>query len=242
MTCSLVDRLGAPEDDTREDGIFTKRMLLLLESRVLVGESAYEAVVDRVIDAYWMNAELHPDRYQPLVLVNDIVRWWRIVLLNHESSLRKRQAELMADGDRSDEDKGAALLAERRYRSYKMRLARCLTCFSALTYLLALAPSDDSHIRKEQVREMVGLTPLERLTELPTLAGRALAPVEELGQIYASYLERSDQGKSAMLEALQRDSALAQQISASGGRFTQLMFELLQDLGGGRRLHRHMLV
>lgn len=50
-------------------------------------------------------------------------RWWRIVLLNHESRLRKREHEMEGP------DKPERLLAERRYRSHKMRLARCLTCF-----------------------------------------------------------------------------------------------------------------
>ncbi|MEE9383633.1 MAG: nucleotidyltransferase domain-containing protein, partial [Nannocystaceae bacterium] len=81
----LIDRLGAPEDDTSEDGVFTKRMLLLLESRVILGEPAYDQVIEKVIKAYWKNEELHRANYQPFVLVNDIVRWWRIVLLNHES-------------------------------------------------------------------------------------------------------------------------------------------------------------
>ncbi len=232
----LIDRLGAPEDDTREEGVFTKRMLLLLESRVVLGPQSYEKVLHAVLDAYWQNADLHPTRYQPFVLVNDIVRWWRIVLLNHESRLRKRAAEI--EGPRRAE----RLLAERLYRSHKMRLARCLTCFSALTYLLALTPDDASHVSKEQVLEMVRQTPLERLATLPQLAGRPLEAVPKLLATYASYLERADDGKEAMLERLSHDRDFARQISREGGRFTELMFDLVQDLGRGGRLHRHMLV
>lgn len=232
----LIDRLGAPEDDTREEGAFTKRMLLLLESRVVVGQESYERVLDAVINAYWQNADLHPKTYQPFVLVNDIVRWWRIVLLNHESKLRKRERELEGPG------KAKHLLAERLHRSHKMRLARCLTCFSALTYLLALTPDDSSHVSKEQILEMVRQTPRERLQMLPTLAGRTLDSVPELLETYASYLARADTGKEATLERLREDRDFAREISREGGRFTELMFDLVQDLGRGGRLHRHMLV
>lgn len=47
----LLDLLGDPDDDGL--GMLTKRMLLILESRVLLGKSAYDGLVERVIDAYW---------------------------------------------------------------------------------------------------------------------------------------------------------------------------------------------
>ena len=73
---SLLDLLGSPRDDS--EGVLTKRMLLVLESRVLLGQSAYDKLVGQVIDAYWQNDDLHPKGYQPFVLVNDIIRYWRI--------------------------------------------------------------------------------------------------------------------------------------------------------------------
>jgi hypothetical protein len=237
----LKNRLGAPEDDAQGDGVFTKRMLLLLESRVVLGESAYRSIIEDVTDAYWQNAEIHHQDYQPFVLVNDIVRWWRILLLNHESDLRKVDAKLRAK-QLSEQDHKSTLLAVRRYRSYKMRLARCLTCFSALTYLLALTPTDTSPVRKEDVYRMVGLRPLERLSRLPEIAGRSLPALAGLQATYGDYLERMDRGKDALVERLRGDAEFAKALSKDGGRFTELMFELVQDLGGGRRLHRHMLV
>jgi len=238
----LIDRLGAPEDDSREDGAFTKRMLLMLESRVLLGEEAYAAVMDRVIDAYWQNADLHPTRYQPFVLVNDIVRWWRIVLLNHESRLRKRRLELLEETGLAAGERGALLLAERLARSYKMRFARCLTCFSALTYLLALTPHDVSHVSKKDVLRMIELSPLARIQRLEELAGRELSPVCGIQSLYAGYLQRSENGRQALVDSLRADREFARQLGEEGGEFTRLMFVLVEELGGGRRLHRHMLV
>ncbi|MBV1856872.1 MAG: hypothetical protein KUG77_00575 [Nannocystaceae bacterium] len=238
----LVDRLGAPDDDTRKDGLFTKRMLLLLESRVMLGEAAYAEVLRKVTDAYWQNSETHRSDYQPFVLVNDIVRWWRIVLLNHESELRREAEKLEARGELTSDRRATLLFASRRYRSYKMRLARCLTCFSGLAYLLALTPSETAHVSQDDIYEMVALTPLGRLGTLEAVAGQPLSAVVELQEIYASYLERMDAGKEALVEGLEVDPDLGRELSREGGRFTELMFALVQELGGGRRLHRHMLV
>jgi hypothetical protein len=47
----LLGFLGTSHDDYRN--LFTARMLLLLESQVLVGGPAYETAVKRVIDLYW---------------------------------------------------------------------------------------------------------------------------------------------------------------------------------------------
>lgn len=236
----VLDLLGAPKDDA--SGVLTKRILLLLESRVLLGEAAHRELVSKVVDAYWSNDSLHPSDYLPIVLVNDIVRYWRIVLLNHESKLRKKQQAIAEDATVESSERDAVLLAHRRYRSYKLRLPRCLTCFSALTYLLALTPEDPANVTKHQVREMIELTPLQRLRALPALVGRDLGRVEELLSGYGTYLERTDVGKTALLVRLQQDVEMQRAISRDGRRFTEVMFGLVQELGGGRPLHRHMLV
>lgn len=236
----ILDLLGTPEDDAA--GMLTKRMLLLLESRVLLGRPAHDALVGRVIDAYWQNEHLHPDDYLPFVLVNDIVRYWRIVLLNHESRLRKKKGELERDQSVAAADEEQFLLAERRYKSYKLRFPRCLTCFSALTYLLALTPSPTAHVSKDQVREMVGLTPIDRLRRLPDLVGHEIKLVDELLSTYRSYLERTGAGKNTLLRQLRHDRSVQGKVSKEGYHFTELMFKLIQELGGGRPLHRHMLV
>lgn len=238
---SFLDLLGEPQDDY--DGLLTKRMLLLLESRVLVGEPAHSSLIGRVVDAYWQNEDLHPNDYLPIVLVNDIVRYWRIVLLNHEWKLRKKDRELTDDAGLDRESARARLLAERRYRSYKLRFPRCLTCFSALTHLLALTPGEPAHVSKADVLEMIALTPIERLRRLPKLAAVNIGPrIDEMLSLYARYLERNSEGKDQLLDTLRRDPETQESISKDGRAFTTLMFGLVQELGGGRPLHRHMLV
>ena len=229
---TLFDHLGSPKDD--ESGALTKRMLLLLESQPLVNPEAYQRLLAAAVDAYWKNEELHPNDYLPIVLVNDIVRYWRIVLLNHESRLRaKSQKDKLSD---------AETRALRRYSSYKLRVARCLSCFSALSYLLALTPTEPAHISREDVHRMVGMTPLERLLDLREYPDTPVETVDALRDLYLRFLERTEKGKTALTDALMRDESEVARVSAEGREFPRHMFDLVQQLGGGRTLHRAIVV
>ena len=243
-THELLDLLGAPRDDA--SGVLTKRMLLLLESRVLVGADAHTLTIERIIAAYWQNQDLHRKKYLPFVLVNDIIRYWRVVLLNHEWKLRKREAKLAADPSLSPDARRVALLAERRYRSYKLRFPRCLTCFSALTHRLALTAKDPAHVSKTAALDMIRLTPVERIRALPEHEVDDPARVRELSSAllaaYRTYLEQTDMPKAELLTLLREDQAIQKSIPKQGVRFTELMFQLVEELGRGRSLHRSMLV
>ena len=71
----LLDTLGKPEDDA--NNTFTARLLLLLESTPLVGESAYRRIVDDVIASYWRDYQDNRNNFVPAFLANDILRMWR---------------------------------------------------------------------------------------------------------------------------------------------------------------------
>ncbi len=47
----LISTLGKPDDDS--SNTFTARLLLLLESQPLIGESVYHRVTSEVVKAYW---------------------------------------------------------------------------------------------------------------------------------------------------------------------------------------------
>ena len=229
---SLFDHLGSPEDDST--GALTKRMLLLLESQPLVRPEAYDRLLELTIDAYWANADRHPDHYLPIVLVNDIVRYWRTVLLNHESRLReKSQKETLSPEE---------ALALRRYSSYKLRVPRCLSCFSALAYLLARTPTEPAHISREDVERMVRLSPLERLEELLDFPATPGDTVSALRDRYVGFLERTEGGKTVLTDSLMSDRRAVEAVSREGTEFTEHMFDLIQTLGGGRKLHRAIVV
>ncbi|EDM77339.1 hypothetical protein PPSIR1_26518 [Plesiocystis pacifica SIR-1] len=242
----LLELLGNPADDYK--GVLTKRMLLLLESRVLAGEAAHTAAIERVVGAYWQNADIIRESYLPFVLVNDIIRYWRIVLLNHEWKLRKRKDDLADDSSLDADERRARLMAERRYRSYKLRFPRCLTCFSALTHLLALTATDPAHVSLADALAMIRMTPVERIRGLPEqdlpegMRPRVRELSEALLDAYREHLEHTDRPKAELLELLREDLVIQKAIPKQGQRFTQLMFELVSVLGQGRPLHRSMLV
>ncbi|MEM9691765.1 MAG: hypothetical protein AAGA56_04425 [Myxococcota bacterium] len=229
---SLLQHLCSPEDD--ESGALTNRMLLVLESQPLINRGAYERLLSSTIDAYWQNEQLHPADYLPIVLVNDIVRYWRTVLLNHESRLRKkRNTHSLSE---------AETIALRRYSSYKLRDPRCLSCFSALAYLLALTPTEPSHVSRTDVAEMVRLTPLERLEWLEQNPATPRDIITTLRDCYKRFLDRIGAGKTALTDALMNDDEIVQAVSREGKQFTESMFQLVEALGGGRTLHRAIVV
>lgn len=236
---AVVDKLGSQEDD--HSNAFTLRMLFLLESRPLVGDGAYDQLFEVVSDAYRSTATRHTNDFLPFFLVNDIIRYWRTVLLNHEEKLREKHDELKAEGlpEQSVRD---LLLAHRRLRSQKLRFPRCLSCFSTLAYLLAVAPNDDDCITPQAEREMFDLTPIERLRQIARIQPTIRSRVDEMVDLYAAYLERTNRPKAEVLGLLQNDDDFHRQTSDGGGRFAKHMFHLIQELGGGNRLHRQMLI
>ena len=72
---NLIKTLGKPEDDARNT--FTARLLLLLESKHLLGKSIYDQMIKDVIDAYWLEFDDHKHDFVPAFLTNDILRLWR---------------------------------------------------------------------------------------------------------------------------------------------------------------------
>jgi len=71
----LVQTLGTPHDDAQNT--FTARLLLLLESCVLLEDAVYHSILDDVIAAYWRDYEDHKGDFMPAFLTNDILRLWR---------------------------------------------------------------------------------------------------------------------------------------------------------------------
>ncbi len=230
----FVDLLGSPEDDT--ENTFTARMLLLLESCPVLGNVAYDRIIDTVISAYWRNAAAHPRDYQPILLLNDIVRYWRILLLNYEArNIKQQKKDLPA----------AARDAKRRLSSYKLRFSRCLTCYSAVAYLLALtAGSDSPHVTEADVRSMVKLSPLDRLLWVRERAGQlpeVPGLVDCLLSRYLGFLEIADLGRAELEQRFGQKRFRAER-SAEKRDFGEAMFRLISRLGEHGPLFRWIVV
>jgi predicted nucleotidyltransferase len=62
----LVKTLGTSTDDARNT--FTARLLLLLESKSLIGADVYSEVINQVIKAYWRDFSDHENDFRPSFL------------------------------------------------------------------------------------------------------------------------------------------------------------------------------
>ncbi len=239
----FADMLGSQQDDAQNK--FTARMLLMLESRPVLGAGTYAAIVTHMIECYWSTAGDHEKDYLPYAFVNDVVRYWRVVLLNHEARLRVKGEELIKDaGDEASRKQ--RMKTERYIRSVKLRFARALTCFASLAYLLALS-ARDGHITRQAMEEMVKLTPLERLHGAVAIADRESARgiVDRMDALYAEFLAATAFPKTDLRKHFE-DAKYASALAHKGSDFGDAMFELLTDLGtpDGKyvQLYRYMLV
>lgn len=246
---AMIERLGGSRDDP--ENTFTGRMLLLLESRPLLGSEVYKELVSRSLDAYWKNLAGHQEDYLPIILLNDIVRYWRIVLLNYEARTAERLRELESSSITDPARRGtedAKITTDRRIRSLKLRFARCLMCYASVAYLLAearatKAAGGDANVTKDRVAEMVTMTPLERLSKAVAVDGspEVVSLEARLRGLYADFLTITDRPKSELAE-LVSDRARREAVFTNADQFGSSMFELVEALGRDNPLYRYVVV
>jgi hypothetical protein len=182
------------------------------------------------VGAYWKNAGGHEEDYQPFVLVNDVVRYWRILLLNYVAKNKEKEQEL-------EEPKRDA---ERRLRSYKLRFSRAMTCFSALAALLAKTAVGG--VKQEHVLSIVKQRPVERLEAART--DKTDKDVSKLLMLYEKFQTTTDRPKGELVESY-REPTFAAERAKEGREFGDALFDLLQALGRDDRakeLFRYMVV
>lgn len=238
----LIERIGEPRDDA--ENTFTMRMLLLLESQPILGSEAYHRLISRSLEAYWKNTDTHSNDYLPIILVNDIIRYWRILLLNYESKTAQKQRELAAkplhDEDRADRQ--ATLDSDRRLRSHKLRFSRCLMCYASIAYLLAEVKRA-GRVDRSCVDAMVKLMPLQRLEKALKIAN-CPSELNEIGDrlfaLYASFLERTDHTKRELLKTFGCDERYPYEKEAN--QFGETLFTLIRLLGQDNPLYRYVVV
>lgn len=169
----LLDLLGGPDDD--KTNFFTARMLLLLESRCLAGEAAYEATLNSIIERYWRDWAGHEHHFRPTFLLNDIVRFWKTLTLNYEW---RRNKSHPADADS---------IAKHRLRNVKLGFSRAWTCHTGLAFIVAAAQK--STVSQVAAWDMASLTPFERMSRLADEHPGIRADVDCALDAYAWFLE-----------------------------------------------------
>lgn len=236
----VMRQLGRPNDDP--DNTFTVRMLLLLESRALAQESKYRALITTAVDAYWSNADMHRADYLPMVLVNDVVRYWRVLLLNYEAKHAEREREAI---ESRLEERMREARAKKRLASQKLRFSRALTCYSMITRLLLLTSrrhGGAAHVERDDVIKIVGETPVERLQMVRRSANDEMVTnlIDIMLTQYRDHLLLRDRSEAELIALFSTD-ARAVHVHASRV-FGEKLFELLQYLGAESPLYRYVVV
>jgi len=217
--------LGTQEDDVTNT--FTARLLLLLESRPLLGSEVYRDVTEEVVAAYWRDYEDHKSDFMPAFLANDILRLWRTFCVNYEARTERAPAEEKAKG---------------KLKNYKLKHSRLLTCYSALLYLLALYGRQHT-VSPGDAMSMIKLTPTERLEWLLSQADLARAH-DKLSKLLGQY-ERFLQTTNASEKDLVRgfmDKETSRSYFTAANQFGDLVFEVLTSVGNENRFHRLLVV
>ena len=172
------------EDDSNANT--TRRMLLLLESQPVGRAEAWDRVLNNVLNRYltedrglWQKTK---DRGVPLFLLNDIARYWRIMVVDFAYKQRTRA------------NRGYAL------RSVKLGLSRkliyasgLLACFSCHfdfpdEHWGTLATSGNPQLLIEHLRAIFRKTPLEILATMLIRYDSLLEPVKRLFDAYDLFI------------------------------------------------------
>lgn len=220
----MEEMLGSPEDDG--ENAFTARMLLLLESRPIYGSGLYKELLGRIIDFYYRDLPGHEDDFEPVFLVNDILRFWRTLTLNYEHA-RFEISRI------DNEDEQVEARAESALKNYKLKVSRLSTCFSMVAHLA----SRDLPILQSDVLALSQLTPRQRFEGLFGSSKSADELLPEMLATYDTFLDRVQRPEGELLEDF-RDPVRRKELMADAAKFGDEIFELLEDLAPRDRFRR----
>mgnify|MGYP005841634203 CR=1 FL=1 len=219
----LVRTLGRPEDDA--NNTFTARILLLLESKPLLGREVHSEAVKAVLKAYWRDYEDHRNAFVPAFMANDILRMWRTFCVNYEARTQTEPEQRKA---------------KRKLKNYKLKHSRLLTCYSAIAFLSAFFRRNGT-VGPQDAETMVRMTPTERLEWIRDdgdVGGASV--VEDLLCCYEQFLAITDESEDTLVAKFMDAEKRAAFPDAS--RLGELMAKLLVEIGDGSQFHRLLLV
>lgn len=204
-TKDVLSQLGSPDDDYKN--YFTTRMLLLLESQCLYGKESYDRVIQDILQSYHRDYQDHEDHFRPWFLLNDIMRFWKTLLLNYEN---KRNAP----------DSDAAI--KQRVKNFKLKFSRATTCFATICAIGALGTT----VSTQGIGEIVRSVPRKRLLSVAE-AFPVLAPtVDQILDEYAWFLEQTAL-PTAEIEDLFREDESRERMSMRAQAYGELLFQLV---------------
>lgn len=216
--------LGSAQDDTTN--AFTARMLLLLESRPIVGAKAYGEIIAAILAEYWRDYSDHAADFRPIFLLNDVMRYWKTLCLNYESKRNEPEAVTAVDK------------AKQHRKDLKLKYSRLLICFG-----LVIPLATGRFRSATEVRKLLELTPLERLERAAGSDADAGQLVRHVKDSYVAFL-KSDDDPDVLLRSLRRDATWRKEF-VKGNAFAEQVFQLLMrcaSTSGTKNFLRYVVV
>src|SRR4029079_13359467 len=180
-----------------------------------------------VIDAYWRDYGDHDTDFRPIFLINDILRYWKLLCLSYESH---------------GAPQGHLEIAKRRLRNYKLKYSRLLICYSAILYLCWLSRTKQS-VTPADAMKMISLRPLERLEQIraKTRSGDARGSVSRILELYSTFLDETDADKTVLIKRFGRQT-YHEQRRDEAREFGDEIFRLLNAVALDLPMFRYLVV
>lgn len=219
--------LGKPTDDA--ENTFTGRLLLMLESKPIFGDTSFEFIRRECVERYWTDYADHSSSFLPAFLINDILRFWRTLCVNYEAGTPQSPAK-------------------RRAKNYKLKFSRLLTCFSAILGIQAEFQVSKT-ISSDQALAILDRTPLERLEDISNrFDGEINECIRKLKEMYNVFLSETNCSKADLYVKMEDPDYY--RASLSGARdFGDLVFKLMQLISNwgdapehGKRFLRYIVI
>lgn len=226
----IHELIGDPRDDATN--AFTARILLLINSQCLLNDSAYSAARGGTIDRYWDGRDQSAD-FRPIMLVNDLKRWWGVLCLNFE---RFTPVSDPSDGKGRENP-------DRKIANLKLRYARSLAVFSVLWGLLDES-TPEGLVSRSGLEEVLNRTPVRRMMAIAERAGdgsRAAEQVHRLLLAYDKYLSFMHKDKESLIEAVE-DREIWEAVKNEAYSFHQNLAAFTRIVGTNKSLLDYVLV
>jgi len=225
---SFTKWLGSDEDDFRNT--LTGRMLMLLESKPLIGQNTYNKTIDQVVSKYFRDYKGHEQDFVPSFLFNDIIRMWRTFCVNYEFHRK--------EGD-----------SRNKIKNLKLKFSRMLTCYSGILYLMAIY-ARDNRVQPDDVRSMISLSPTERLQAVgaadfgitEVVAKAIQEAVTHALKAYSEFLELAHQGPKKAAKQYNDDETMWRNKSYEFGRNLSVIIDKLGEVSPKADSLRRLIV
>lgn len=207
-TKKVLKHLGSAVDDSRN--YFTTRMLLLLESKSLYGDDSYDDVMRAMLASYYRDYPTHVDDFRPWFLLNDVMRFWKTLLLNYENKRNR--------GDDPSDPKPRA-------KNFKLKYSRATTCFATICAVGATK----GPVGQDELRDIVSVTPRERLLKVAADRPELESAVDNILEDYAWFLQQTALATEE-LDDLFRDKASKAEMFERASQYGGKLFGLLEQI------------